>query len=121
MKFETKIAKLGITEEVEKILNECELYNPATDKVYLQELSKMKNWEIQEHIDNYFDCIDKDGNEVEHDNYFYCNLNRLCETYGFSRNRLSEWYARAIAESGCCLAYEVNEDVVLVIEDESLW
>ena len=116
MKFETKCKKLGINEAVENILNEAELYNPETDEPRIVELSKLRNWEIQEYIVNYFDGIDKDGNPVEIENYFRCNLNKLCETFGFSRNRLSEWYAKAIAEEGYSLAYMINEDVVLVID-----
>lgn len=115
MKFETKCKKLGITEEVEKILKEAELYNPETDEPRIVELSKLKNWEIQEVIVNYLE-VDKDGNPVEIENGYYCNLNKLCETFAISRNRLSEWYARAIAEEGYSLAYRINEDIVLVID-----
>lgn len=118
MKFETKCKKLGITEEVEKILKEAELYNPETDEPRIVELSKLRKWEIQEEIVNFFEGIDKNGNEVEINNYFHCNLNKLCETFGFSRSRLSEWYARAIAEWGYSLAYAINEDVVLIIDEK---
>ena len=118
MKFETKIAKLGIQEEVEKILAECELYNPQKDEPRIVELSKLRNWEIQEEIVNFFEGIDKNGNEVEIENHFRCNLNKLCETFGFNRNRLANWFARAIAEWGCSLAYAINEDVVLVIDEK---
>ena len=115
MKFEKKCEKLGITQDVKQILEEAELYNPETDKLRIVELTKMRNWEIQEEIVNFFNGIDEDGNEVEI-NHFYCNLNNLCETFGFSRNRLSEWYARAIAEWGYSLAYAINEDIVLIID-----
>ena len=118
MKFETKIAKLGITEDVEKILKEAELNNSEKDELRIVELSKLRNWEIQEEIVNFFDGIDKDGNEIEINSYFYCNLNKLCETFGFSRSKLSYWYARAIAEWGYSLAYAINEDVILVIDEK---
>jgi len=118
MKFETKCAKLGITEIVQNILNEAELYNHETDEPRIVELSKLRNWEIQEEIGNYFDWIDKDGNEVEVTNHFYCNLNTLCKTFGFSRDRLAEWYARAVAEWGYSLAYEINENIVLIIDEK---
>ena len=117
MKTETKIAKLGIESEVEKILNEAELYNPAKDTVEIIELSKMKKSHIQEEIGNYLDWTDKEGNDYDW-NWKYCRMSSFCKAFGISENRIAEWYARAIAESGYCLAYEVNEDVVLVIEEK---
>lgn len=114
MKFENKIQKLGITQEVESIIANCECGEIISARIV--ELSKLRNWEIREEIVNFFDGIDKDGNEVEIDNYFYCNLKSLCETFGFERSRLSEWYARAISEWGYEIAYPINDDVVLILE-----
>ena len=113
MKFETKITKLGIVDEVESIIENCECGEITTTRIV--ELSKLRNWEIQEEIVTFFEGIDKDGNEVDINNHFYCNLNSLCKTFGFSRNRLSEWYARAISEWGHEIAYDINEDVILIL------
>lgn len=114
MKFETKCLKLGIKEEVENIIANCELYEGINARIV--ELSKLRNWEIQEEIGNYLDWTDKDGNEVECNSSFYCRLSTLCETFGISEHRLSEFYAKAVSEHGYEIAYAINEDVVLILE-----
>ena len=43
-------------------------------------------------------------------------LKTFCNVFEFSEDKVSEWYARAISEDGYCIGYEVNGDVVLVIE-----
>lgn len=117
MKFENKCKKLGVTEEVENLLANCELYDEENDPLTIVELSKLRNWEIQEHIGNYFEWIDKEGNEVECDNYFYCRLTSLCKTFGIAEEEIANYYAKAICNEGYQIAYalESNEDTILII------
>ena len=113
MKFETKCKKLGIWDEVKNIIENCELYEGNDARIV--ELSKLRNWEIQEEIGNYFEWIDKDGNSVEW-TPFYCRISTLCKTFGIAQDKLSEVYAEAISEWGYEIAYAINEDVVLVLD-----
>ena len=110
MKFETKLQKLGIKEEVENILDNCELYNPETDKVYIHELSKMRKWEIMEVI----------GNSEGIYNYnwdFDMRFKTFLKTCELEEKDVAEFYKLGLEKSGYCLAYAINEDVILVIED----
>lgn len=119
MKFETKIQKLGIKEEVEQILTECELYNPETDKVYIQELSKMKRWEIMEVIGNYINHEERWHSEEETDWDFNMRFKTFLKTFQLEEKDVPEFYKLGLEESGFCLAYAVNDDAILVIEDNN--
>lgn len=111
MKLQTKLHKLGLTKEVENILKHCELYNPQEDKVTVEELNKLRKWEVMEVIGNYLDPQEK---EVKW--WDIKQLKTFCKAFEITEEEVSYYYARGMAESGYCLAYAVNEDVVLIIE-----
>ncbi len=113
MKFETKCKKLGITDEVQSIIDNCDCGEIKGMRIV--ELDKLRKWEIQETIGNYLDWIDKDGNDYEW-NYKYCRMTSFCEAFAISENRITEWYSRAICEHGYEIAYTVKENVVLILE-----
>ena len=100
-----------IVANIKNILHECELYNKE-DEVYVLELNKMRKWEIQEEIGNYLnaDLYDRE----------FClegkHMKTFCKAFDITEDEVAYYYARAIAESGYCLAYEITKDMVLVIE-----
>ena len=110
MRFETKCKKLGITDEVQSIIDNCELYEGKGARIV--ELDKLRKWEIQETIGNYLDAH-LYGSE-------FClegkHMKTFCEAFEFSENRIAEFYAEAICEGGYEIAYAINENVVLVLE-----
>lgn len=114
MKFETKCKKLGIEKEVQSIIENCEC-GEITDARII-ELSKLRNWEIQETVCDYVEWHDKDGNKFDVDNYFRCNLKTLMNTLGVSKMELAELYAAGICEDGGEIAYAINEDIILALD-----
>ena len=110
MKFETKCENLGITNEVKSIMENCEC--GEINGAYIVELSKLRKWEIQEMIGNFLDahlygadfCL-----EGKH-------MNTFCKTFGIEENEVASYYAFAICEGGCEIAYAINDDVILVLE-----
>ena len=121
MKFETKIKRLGIQEEVEQILADCELYNPQSDKVYLQELSKMRKWEIMEVIGNYINHEERYDHDCEEETEwdFDMRFKTFLKTFELEEKDVPHFYKLGLEDSGYCLAYAINDDVILVIEDNN--
>lgn len=113
MKFETKCKKLNICDEVKSIIDNCELYEGKNARIV--ELSKLRKWEIQEEIGNYFEWIDKDGNLYDW-NFGKEHMKTFLKAFEISEDRIAEWYAKAISEWGYRIAYEINSDVVLILE-----
>lgn len=111
MRFETKCEKLGITEEVQSIIENCEC--GEITKARIVELSKMRVWEIQEVIGDYLGWIGKDDEIVEWNNQ---HMKTFCEQFAISEDMIAEWYAKGISENGFEIAYDINKDVILVIE-----
>lgn len=111
MKFENKCQKLGISEEVESIIENCECGEIHGARIV--ELSKMRKWEIQEEIGNYLDAH-LYGSE-------FClegkKMKTFCEAFGIEESEVASYYAEAICEWGYEIAYmlESNKDVVLIL------
>ena len=113
MKFENKCKKLGITEEVENLLANCELYDEENDPLNIVELSKIRKWEIIEVIGNYLDpkCdIFGEWDEIK-------QLKSFCKAVGIKESEVAEYYAHAICDEGYQIAYalESNKDAILII------
>lgn len=104
MKFETKCKKLGITEEVQSIMENCELYEGKNARIV--ELSKLRKWEIKEEIANYFEFFD----------YWKENMSTFCKKLGIDESEIAKYYALAICEWGYEIAYAINDDVILILE-----
>ena len=111
MRFEKKCQKLGITDEVKSIMENCELYEGKNARIV--EMSKLRVWEIQEVIGNYLGWVGKDDEIVEWNNQ---HMKTFCEQFGISEHMVSEWYAKGISDGGSEIAYDINEDVVLILE-----
>lgn len=94
-------------------MDNCELYEGKNARIV--ELSKLRKWEIQEEIGNYLEWIDKDGNKYDW-NFGKEHMKTFLKAFGISEDRVAEWYARAICEWGYEIAYEINKDVVLILE-----
>ena len=111
MNFEKQIAKLGIENEVQSIVENCEC--GVINFAYIDDLSKMKKWEIQEMVGNYLDA-DLYGSE-------FCNENRrmktFCKAFDIEESEISKYYAEAICEWGYSIAYAIDENIVLVLEE----
>lgn len=110
LKFETKCKKLGITDEVESIIANCEC--GEVNGAYIVELSKMRKFEIMEVIGNY---LDSDESTVE-----WWDIKRIatfCKAFEITEDRLAEFYALGISEGAEEIAYALvsNKDVVLVL------
>jgi len=109
MKFKTQIQKLGIEQEVENIIANCECGETNTARIV--ELPKLRKWEIIEVIGNYLDdeTIDCDWWDIK-------QLKTFCKVFDINPKNLSSYYAAAISEGGYEIAYAINEDIVLVLE-----
>lgn len=122
MKFETKIAKLGIQKEVENILNEAELYNPETDVPSILELSKLRNQDIFEVVGNYIngeERYDYENNYEETEWDYNMQLKTFMKVFQIeNKAELTHLFVLGLAESGYVLAYGVTEDIVLVIDEK---
>lgn len=105
-----------IVDEIENILANCELYNPETDTVRVEELSKLRKWEIHEVIGNYFNKLERDEHLEETEWTDIKRLSTFCKTFEIEENEVAYYYARGIAEVGYSLAYAINENMVLIIE-----
>lgn len=109
MNFETKCERLGITQEVNSLIANCECGKITSAKIV--ELSKMRKWEVMEVIGNYLDpkCEFVDWGDIK-------QLKTFCKKFEISEDEVSEYYAYGICEDGFEIAYAVNDDVVLVLE-----
>lgn len=111
MNFEKQIAKLGIENEVQSIVENCDC--GVINFAYIDDLSKMRKWEIQEMVGNYLDA-DLYGSE-------FCNENRrmktFCKAFDIEESEISKYYAEAICEWGYSIAYAIDENIVLVLEE----
>ena len=109
-KTQNKIEKLGISEEIESIIANCEC--GEITKATIEDISKMRKWEIQDYIGNYLDS-DKYADE------FCCECKQMktfCKAFGIEENEIAYYFAEAISEGGYEIAYAINENVVLVLE-----
>ena len=112
MKFQTKCEKLGILEEVESIIENCECNEFGVDGARIVQLSKLRKWEVMEEIGNYLDSS-LYGSE------FCCEGKRMktfCKAFGIKESEVASYYAEAISEWGYEIAYAINEDVILILE-----
>lgn len=110
MKFETKIAKLEITEEVESIIANCECGEITSARIV--DISKLRKWELMEEIGNYLDPSQteiEDWGEIK-------QLKTFCKAFEITEKELSEYYALAICEGACEIAYAINKEIVLILE-----
>lgn len=103
MKFETKCKKLGITEEVKSIMDNCELYEGKGARII--ELHKLRKWEIKEEIANYLQNWDYDKE----------SMSKFCKKMNIKENEIAQYYAYGICEGAEEIAYAINDDVVLVL------
>lgn len=115
MKFETKMAKLGINEEeVKSIIENCEC--GEINGAYFIDLTKEKKEFIIEVIGNY---LDDDSEEFEG----WSDIRRIstfCKVFGISEDEIADYYRLGFNEGGCDIAYnlESNKDVILVLTDD---
>ena len=120
MKFETKIAKLGITEEVKKILNEAELYNPEKDVTSILELSKLRNMDIYEVVGNYINHEERFDYTCEEETEwdFNMQMKNFMKTFEIeNKNELAHLFVLGINEGGYAMAYAITDDIILVIDE----
>jgi len=105
-----KCQKLGILAEVKSIIANCEC--GEIKKAHLEDISKMRKWELQEYVGNYLDA-DKYAED-------FClkgkHMKTFCKAFGIKENELAYYYSRFICEGGYEIAYAVTEDIVLVLE-----
>lgn len=121
MKTETKIAKLGIESEVEKILNEAELYNPAKDVVSILELSKLRNQDIFEVVGNYINYEERFDYTCEEETEwdFNMHMKTFMKTFEIeNKKELAHLFVLGINEDGYAMAYTITDDIVLVIDEK---
>lgn len=108
-----KIEGLGLTEEAISIIKNCEC--GIINYGYIHDLSKMRKWEIMEVIGNY---LDNEGKYVPD----WTDIKRIatfCKAFAIKEEELAQWYALGINEEGFSIAYALNEDIVLILEDKN--
>lgn len=111
MNFEKQIEKLGIKNEVKSIIENCDC--GVINYAYIDDLTKIRKWEIQETIGNYLDA-DLYGSE------FCCENRRMktfCKAFGIEESEIAQYYAEGICEGGYSIAYAITENLVLVLEE----
>lgn len=110
MKINTLIKKLGIEEEVNSILENCEC--GKVNSIKIERLSKMKKEELQDYVGNFLDS-DLYGDK-------FClerrTMKTFCKEFGIKESELSDYYAQSISEGGYEMAYAINEDIILIVE-----
>ena len=114
MKFETKMAKLGIDEnEVKSIIANCEC--GEINGAYFIDLTKEKKEFQMEVIGNYLD-----SDEMDVDWWNIKRMSTFCKAFDISEDRVREFYVLGFNEDGGDIAYELesNKDVVLVLTDD---
>lgn len=109
-KFETKIQKLGIADEVNSIIENCECGEITSYDII--EISKLRKWEVQEEIGNFL-------NPEKYGSDFCCENKRMStflKAFDITENEIADMYASALCEGGAVIAYAVTDDVILVLE-----
>ena len=103
---------LGITQEAISILENFDC--GEVPSIRLEDLSKMRKWEIMEVI----------GNDLDADLYaegeFYSGHKRMttfCKAYGIEESEIGDFYALGISNMGCEVAYNMGNDIIMVFED----
>ena len=108
--FKMKCEKLGILSEVINLIANCECGQIHNARI--ERLSNLRKWEIQEVIGNYLDA-ELYGSD-------FClegkHMKTFCKAFGIEEKDIPMYYAFAICEGGCEIAYRVNEDIILILE-----
>lgn len=101
----------GIFKECISIIDNCEC-GINTD-ARIENLDKMRRWEIMETIGNNIDPMGEivpDWNEIK-------RIATFCKAFEIPADKLSEYYAEAINESTGGIAYAVTENLVLILSN----
>lgn len=105
-KFYNQCKALGIVEEVIGIINNCECFDEKEEIKYsLHILSKTRKRNIKEVLGDYFGIYD-----------YECHMSTFCKKIGIKESEIGHYYALAICNDGYEIAYEINNDVVLILE-----
>lgn len=115
MKFETKMAKLGVNEEeVKSIIANC--FCGEVNGAYFIDLTKEKKEFIMEVVGNYID----DGSEEFEGWTDIKRIATFCKVFDISEDEIADYYRLGFNEGGCDIAYnlESNKDVILVLTDD---
>lgn len=121
IKFETKMAKLGIDEnEVKSIIANCDC--GEINGAYFIEFSKLRNMDIFEIVGNYLNHEERfDHNcEEETDWDYRMRMTSFCKAFDIDESQIKELYVLGFNEGGAdiCYTLESNEDVLLVLTDD---
>lgn len=111
-KFKKQCDELGITAEVISLIAECDCGNIGEAR--LEDLSKLRKWEIMEVIGN---DIDPRGEYVED----WSDIKRIatfCKAFEIELNEIPLYYATAICNEGFEIAYRVKGDIILILWGE---
>ena len=105
-----KCEKMGLLDEVKSIIFNCEC--GVTEKAWIEDISKMRKWELQEYVGNYLDA-EKYGSD-------FClegkHMKTFCKAFEIEESELSYYYAQWINEGGYQIAYAITENLVLVLD-----
>ena len=105
MKFENKVKKLGIENEVKSIIANCECGEINNARII--EVSKTRKWEIMEIIGNYFNIQERNEHIEETDWTDYKRLSSFCKAFGIAEFEIPIYLAQAICEDGYEIAYPI--------------
>lgn len=114
MKFQTQIEKLGIKNEVENIIINCECGEITGAR--LVDLNKLRKWEVIEEIGNYFNEQERHEHIEETDWTDIKRISTFCKAFNIKEEDISTYYAEAICEWGYEIAYPITDNIVLVLE-----
>lgn len=98
---------LGLTKEIISVLYNCNC--GELESFRIEELSKLRKWEVMEVIGNDIDPMGEiaDWTEIK-------RLSTFCKVYEI--NNVADAYAEAISNNGCEIGYAVSDDVVVIVE-----